>query len=757
MNAFSRLFFTAMIFKNLWRRKTRTFLTLSGIAVGVAAVLAFSAFGEGMASGFEKTFNTAEADLIVAQKDSMMLLLSNVEDSVGRDMQSMPGVDNVEGVVLGFVTLQDSPYFVVMGHEPRSFALAHFRLLEGAPLTNKKQILLGKVTAKNFKKKIGDSFRINKIDFEVAGIYETGVSFEDGGAVITLDAAQRAFDKKKQVSYYALKLQDVRRTDEVKNKIEARWKKLTATRSGEATAQSESLELYRSFGWFLGIFAVLVGGLGMMITMLMSVLERTREIGVLRALGWSRRRIVLMVVSESLVLGLIGGALGIALGLGLIQLTQFVPAVETLLKGVLTPQMFAQAIFIALVLGLIGGILPALHAARLQPVDAMRAEGGAAVQMGRMARWLARRFGNTPLRNLFRRPMRTFMSLVGLGLGIGFLVALLSVTEGFSVLFAQLGGAGQVDLMAEQAGVSDASLSTIDDRVAEGLMKHPEVKSVSRLMLGFSSTPGLAYFIIFGLDPREEYIKHYRVREGRMIADESEIMVGRFAANAMGKNVGDTISVGGTRYLIVGIYENGSSFEDSGGVMMLRQAQTQFGKPRQSSFLGIVLKDPSRIGEIAPQLERAFPEIIVSKPTEFTDRMQDMQTTNAVLNVLVALTLVVGGIVMMNVMLMSVFERTQEIGVLRALGWRKRRILRDVVGEAMALSLLASLVGAAFGVVLAYLFTLVPTIGQFLLPVITPIMLAEIVIMAVVLGAIGGLYPAWRAANLQPIEALRYE
>lgn len=746
-----------MIFKNLWRRKARTFLTLLGIAVGVAAVLAFSAFGEGMASGFEKTFNTSAADLIVAQKDSMMLLLSNVDDAVGRDLKDMSGVDKVAGVVLGFVTLQDSPYFVVMGHEPRSFALEHFRLIEGAPLTDKKQILLGKTTAKNFKKKTGDSFRINKIDFVVAGIYETGVSMEDGGAVITLEAAQRAFDKKKQVSYYALQLQDARRTDEIKNKIEARWKKLGATRSGDANLQSESLQLYRSFGWFLGIFAVLVGGLGMMITMLMSVMERTREIGVLRALGWRRRRVVGMIVGESLILACIGGALGIVLGLGLIQLTQFVPAVETLLKGVLTPQMFAQAIFIALILGVVGGVLPALRAARLQPVDAMRAEGGASVQMGRVTRWFARRAGNSPLRNLFRRPTRTLMTLVGLGLGIGFLVALLSVTEGFTVLFAQLGGAGQIDLMAEQAGVSDASLSTIDDRVTENLLKHPEVKSVSRLMLGFSSTPGLAYFIVFGLDPREEYIKHYRVREGRLIADANEIMVGRFAANAMEKKVGDVISVGGTRYLIVGIYENGSSFEDSGGVMQLRQAQAQFGKPRQSSFLGIQLKDPSRIDEIAPQLERAFPEIIVSKPTEFTDRMQDMQTMYAVLNVLIVLTLVVGGIVMMNVMLMSVFERTQEIGVLRALGWRRRRVLGNVLGEALALSLLSSVLGVALGIGLAYLFSLAPIFGQFLLPVFTPVMVAQVLIVAMFLGAVGGLYPAWRAANMQPIEALRYE
>ncbi|MBI4672929.1 MAG: ABC transporter permease [Chloroflexi bacterium] len=746
-----------MILRNLWRRKTRTFLTLLGIAVGVAAVLAFSAFGEGMATGFEKTFTTSEADLIVAQKDSMMLLLSNVDDTVGSDLKKMSGVDQVAGVVLGFVTLQDSPYFVVMGHDPRNFAIQHYRLLEGAPLTSKKEILLGKTTAKNYEKKIGDSFRILKTDYNVVGIYETGVSMEDGGAVITLDAAQRAFDKKKQVSYYALKLQDVRRSDEIKNKIETRWEDLTATRSGEATTQTESLQLYRSFGWFLGIFAVLVGGLGMMNTMLMSVLERTREIGVLRALGWRRRRIVFMILGESLVLGLIGGGLGIALGLGLLQLTQLVPAVETLLKGILTPAMFAQALLIAVVLGAVGGILPALRAAQLAPVEAMRAEGGAAIQMGRLTRTLARVTGNTPLRNLFRRPTRTFVTLAGIGVGIGFLVALLAVTEGFTVLFAQLGGAGQADLIAEQAGVSDASLSTIDERTAERVARHPEVKAVSKLMMGFSSAPGLAYFIIFGLDPREEYIKHFRVREGRLIADEGEIMIGRFAANALEKKVGDTITVSGTRYVLVGIYENGSSFEDGAGVISLREAQAQFGKPRQVSFLSIAVRDPTRIDQVASQLEREFPEIIVGKPTEFTERMQDMQTMYAVLNALVVLTLIVGGIVMMNVMLMSVFERTQEIGVLRALGWRRRRILWNVLGEALALSVLSSLVGIVFGVGIGYLFTLAPGFGQFLLPAYTPAMLIQIFLVALVLGAIGGLYPAWRAANLRPIEALRYE
>ncbi|HLF02186.1 MAG TPA: ABC transporter permease, partial [Anaerolineales bacterium] len=84
-----------MILKNLWRRKTRTLLTMLGIAVGVAAVVALSAFGEGFASGFESIFSSANADLTVGQKEAVMLLISAVDESVGDEIASLPGVDDI--------------------------------------------------------------------------------------------------------------------------------------------------------------------------------------------------------------------------------------------------------------------------------------------------------------------------------------------------------------------------------------------------------------------------------------------------------------------------------------------------------------------------------------------------------------------------------------------------------------------------------------------------------------------------------------
>jgi ABC-type antimicrobial peptide transport system permease subunit len=746
-----------MILKNLWRRKTRTLLTTIGIAIGVAAVVVLSAFGAGMASGFGRISFSASADLTVAQKEALLIMMGTIDEQLRDEISQISGVKEVVGTVVGIVQMSETPYFLVAGEEPRGFTIAHYKLVAGRPLGERRQILLGKLTAKNFKKAIGDTFRINEIGYRVVGIYETGASFEDTGAVISLADAQRAFDKRSQVTYFQVKLDDPRRLEEVRKAIEQRWDDLMVARSGEPSKQDDMLALYNSLGWFLGIFAILVGGLGMMNAMLMSVFERTREIGVLRALGWRRRRIIALILGEALALSLGGGVLGVALGAGLIQLASLSAAVGGFLSGTLDPNIYAQALITAVVLGTVGGAYPAWRAARLAPVEAMRAESGVVVRWGRAMRWLAGVFRGSALRSLWRRPTRTLLTILGLGIGVGFIIMLIGITEGSRQVFTQLLTAGQADLVAEQADASDVSFSQIDERIAEQIRLQPEVRAVSKMILGTTTGQGLSFFFVFGLDPNEEYIQHYRVREGRPITRQREIMIGRLAAESQKKQVGDTLHVGGSSYKIVGIYENGVSYEDIGGVIDLRDAQRLFRKPRQLSFIGIGLRDPARAAEVAARLEREFPAVMVMQAATMTERMQDFVSMNAVFNALVALMVVVGGIVMTNVMVMSVFERTQEIGVLRALGWRRRRLLRMVLAESLALSALSGLAGIAIGLGLNGLFSLEPTYGRLLPAAYSTANIVEIIVLVLGLGALGGLYPAWRAANLRPVEALRYE
>jgi ABC-type antimicrobial peptide transport system permease subunit len=746
-----------MVLKNLWRRKTRTFLTLLGIAIGVAAVVALTAFSDSFISNFTQIAGTSNADLQVSQKDALMLVLSAVDDEVGDEIRQMPGVQSVAGTVVGIVQVRDSPYFLVMGEDPKGFAISRYPLIDGASITGRHQVLLGKLTAKNFNKLVGDKFGIQDVSYEVAGIYETGQSFEDGGAVIALKEAKTAFDKRNQVSFFNIKLRDPAKADDLKAAIEARWETLTAARAGHLGTVSETVQVYKSLGWFLGIFAVLVGGLGMMNTMLMSVFERTREIGVLRAVGWTRWRVIGMIIGEALVLAVIGGVIGIAMGYGVLAWAAQQPAVSNVMDDTFTLDLVVQAFATALLLGVVGGSYPAFRASQLLPAEAMRRESGVSVEMRPVTRFVVRTFGRGPLRNLVRRPVRTLITVSSLGLGVGFIVALIAIVEGFTVLFSQLGVAGQVDLMVEQAKASDASFSVIDERIADKIEMRDDVKSVSKILLGMSSAPGLPYFIVFGLDPHEQYIEHYRLVEGTPIRRPNDIMIGRTAARSLKREVGEQISLSGSRYRIAGIYENGVAFEDSGAVIALREAQRLFRKHGQVSFLGIAVNEPMRADEIAATLENEFPALMIAKVANFTERMNDMKVTYAALDMLIWITMLVGGVVMMNAMLMSVFERTQEIGVLRALGWSKLRVVRMVILEALILSVLAALIGIAFGVMLAHSFTLDPTMGAFLIPAYSMDLFARMFMLAVGLGVVSAIYPALRAAGMQPVEALRHE
>ena len=724
--------------------------------MGVAAVVSLSALGEGMASGMEEVFTSSDADLMVAQKDAMMVLFSKVDESISADLERIPGVVEVTGTVVNIVQMDTVPYFIVTGEDTRGFSMAHYRIIAGSPILQRKQILIGKLAAESFDKDIGEAFRLEGATYRVVGIYETGTSFEDGGAVMSLSDAQRLFDQRYQVSYFNLRVNDKTRIDLIRNEIEDRWPKLAATRSGEQTRQTEMLGMYRSFGFYMGIFAVLVGGLGMMNSTLMSVFERTREIGVLRAIGWRRRRVIVMILGESVIVAILGGVVGVGVGYGLTEAIKLSPAVNSMLEGTYTIDIFVRALGLSIGLGILSGLYPAWRASKLLPAEAMRAATNLPASSSGME-LLSRILSNSSLRNLWRRPTRTLVTLISIGLGVGFTFALMGMSKGMESMFTNYMSSGDSDLIVEEKDAADASLSVISERTANNIRAHPEVKSVSRIVWGITTAPGMPFFMVNGLDPRESKINDYNVREGRTLQRSGEVILGRLAANSLKKDLGNKMRIAGARFTIVGIYENGVGFEDTGAAISLRDAQDLFDKQGEVSFLGVALHDRERGVDVANLLEQQFTDVMVGTTTTFTEKMQDFKTMESLMNAMSGLTMLVGGIVMMNAMLMSVFERTQEIGLLRAVGWKRKRVVGMIVIEGLALSLLSGIAGVGIGIGLNSLLGLIPLYGSFLNPIYEGPIFLQIGVLVLVLGVVGSIYPAWKAASLKPIEALRYE
>jgi ABC-type antimicrobial peptide transport system permease subunit len=647
--------------------------------------------------------------------------------------------------------MPDVPYFVVMGLDPTEFAMRHYRVVEGETLRGQRQVLLGRTAAKTFKKKVGDNYKMQDVSFRVVGIFETGSGMEEMGAVITLKEAQEIFKKPRQVAYYQIQVQRPDLIDPIIKELARRYPKLSASRSDDYMEGQQQTQMLRAMGWFIGLIAVVGGGLGMMNTMLMSVFERTREIGTLRALGWRRRRVVQMILGEAFVLSVVGGILGIGIGVGLTLWINQLPALIGMMDNAISPALFAQAMIVAVFLGAAGGIYPAVRAASLQPVEAMRYEG-----VGVKSAQSKFQFGGIALRNVFRQRTRTVLTTLAIGVGVGLVVTLGGMADG---MVAQLGSMGSKsgELTITEAKAADMGLAAIDDRVGRWAAGLPEVEHVSGLLFGVAAIPGTPYFLAFGLEPTGFAIRHFAITEGERIHAPKEILLGRIAAKNLKKKIGDSLQMSGATYRVVGIYETGIGYEDAGGVIALSEAQRTFKKPNQVSFFMVKLKDTAKADLVRAQIEARWSQVSVSKSTEFAEKTNDMQSFRSMASALSFLSILIGGVGIMNAMLMSVFERTREIGTLRALGWRRRRVVGLIVTESLVLSFLSGIAGILLGVGLGNLLVLEPTMGAWLKGEYSLRLFAQAIGIALVLGGIGALYPAWRAANLSPIEALRYE
>jgi ABC-type antimicrobial peptide transport system permease subunit len=741
-----------MVWRGLWHRRTRSLLTVLGVSIGVAAVVALGAMAEGLAEGYGST--ASSADLLVMQADAYDVTLSAVDEEVGQDIAQLEGVRDVSGVVIGIAQLEGIPYFLVSGHDPHSASIRHYRVVLGESLSRDKQILMGRQAAGNLKKTVGDSIKLFGVSFRVTGIFETGQLFEDSGAAISLEDAQSVFRMSNRVTYFEVGLYDPTEADSVKSRIERLSRDVSVTKAADIADEQQTVQMFRAMAWGISLIAVLIGGLGMMNTMVMAVFEQTREIGVLRALGWRRRRVLGLILSQSLALSLLGGLLGVGIGLGLVWVVNRTPAISSMAPATVRGELLIQGVSVALVLGLVGGLYPAWRAAGLSPVEALRYDTG--LGAGKEPAWT--RFLGIAFRGLWRRRTRSLLTLAGIAVGAGLIVSLGAITEGSVQEFTALASQGGAELVAVQADVADMGYSVIEERIGRAIAAMPGVQYVSGIIWGVSAGEDMPFLFIMGVDPNDKAIMHYRLVEGERIRGRREVMLGQTAAENLKKSIGETLILPGGIYRIVGIFETGLAYEDASGVIALREAQRAFHKRRQVSMYQIKLRDPSEAEAIRDTIETQMgKDVSVSMSATFVEDRADFQNSLAMMNAVFALAILVGGVVVTNTMIMSVMERTREIGTLRALGWPKVRVIWMVLSEALLLGLIASGIGIVGGVGMTLGLQAIPGVGMFVKAIYTPQIVGQAVVISVLLGLVGGMYPAWHASRLRPVEALQYE
>lgn len=744
-----------MVLRNLFRRKGRTALTLFGIAIGVAAIVALGAVAGGLRQGFASMTRGSEADFIVTQSGAITAILGSIDQAIADEVQAMPEVAAVDGLVFANTILDDGSYLFCFGLDPQGFSIRRFRVVEGerldpASVRRGRPLLLGRQAAERLHRKVGDLLYVGQVPFRVVGLYETGSNFEDVAAVVALEDAQTLTLQPRRLTFLYVKLRDPGMADAFRARMARRFPDLSVITTAGFADQEYMVRVVDAMAMAVAGLAIVIGGVGMTNTLFMSVFERTTEIGVLRALGWRRRRVVSLVLQESLALSMLGGLAGIVLGVAAALLARRAGGWIGAWGNQFSPEIFLRALVTVGTLGLVGGAYPAWWASRLQPVEAMRYEGGAG---GRVSRPLP---GGMPLRNLLRRRTRTALTTLGIAIGIAAVVALGGMAEGMYQMFSQIWRDSQVDLIAMQANV-DSDFSAIDERVGSRIAAMPEVEAVAGVIFAALSTEKNPMLILSGYHPRSFVMGHFRIVEGGPLTAPRQILVGRRAAEQMGLKVGDTLRLQDSNFRVVGIYETGVAYEDIGAVVSLREAQMLTGKPRQVQMYYIKLKRSEEARTVRDRLKAAFPGVDFALTTEAEQIVSDLRVMEQMIGQISFLAVFIGAVGMLNTMLMSVLERTREIGVLRALGWRRRRVLGMILRESLLLGILGGLCGTVLGVLLAVGVTRMPGIAQAFAPVFKPMIFLQAAVVSLVAGALGGLYPAWRATRMRPAEALRYE
>lgn len=397
--------------------------------------------------------------------------------------------------------------------------------------------------------------------------------------------------------------------------------------------------------------------------------------------------------------------------------------------------------------------------------------------------------------NLLTRPLRTFLALVGLSVPILGVLGLFSVSDGLRNLVGttldKIKG-----VMVLRENVPTPVFSKLPANLAEKLRAIPGVKVVAPEVWGLPPTiedvsliprnlldlakktkeqhiqSMLDATVIQGQDiPAHRHLKSAvypnALKEGRFLRTEdagtNNIVISRKIAaehkDASGrpKKVDDQLKIGSERFTIIGIYETGSFLLDPIIVMDIGTARRVVGEaPDKVSSFYVEAEDPSAIDELAKRIEETItePRLDARSMGEFAANFGTvMGQLDTFLLMTVSLALLVGVVGIINTMLMSTTERFAEFGVLRTNGWSRANVLSLVTIESAYLGLLAGLLGC----VMAFAMTRVG--NQFITGGLQlefgPRLIAMGLILSVVMGTLGGLYPAWKASRLVPMDAIR--
>lgn len=362
----------------LARHPVRTLLTAIGVGAGVACYVMMMGLSRSVDRAWTQTFEIRGADVLAVRQGAVEILSTSIDESLVDAVRARPEIADAAGELVDFVPVSDTETAVAYGWAPGSFLWNSLRLSAGRlpRESGERSVVVGHHVAEAQAVGIGSTLVVLGDAFSVAGVFKGSGVLLDNAIVMPIRALQPLLLRDGSITAINVRLSAEARRDpgQALKRLSRAFPGLTFYETATVASDNRVLGMLRGISWLTSTIALIVASIVVINTMLISVADRRREIGILSSIGWSRGRILSLIIAEALCLCAAGGAIGgLAARWGFRELTT-----TTAVGGWVDPDlpwsMTAEGVVAAVLFGVAASVYPAWLAASVPPADAFRHE-----------------------------------------------------------------------------------------------------------------------------------------------------------------------------------------------------------------------------------------------------------------------------------------------------------------------------------------------------------------------------------------------
>ena len=844
--------------KAIYANKLRSILTMLGIIIGIASVLITVSIGQGATKAIKDRICNVfgENTILIVPRVGQEFRKRNpltfedckaIENESSLIIHSSPELADEVQVV--YENENCSAY--ISGVSENYCKIKNWELSEGEffteeDLENGEQvcILSNDISEKLFPDEypVGKFIRIKGIPFRVNGLLKKIGMDDDKSIYIPYTTFFSRINKSCRIIIYC-SINPYENIEEIKEDIRLILRQRHSYLKAEAEDDfriflpiefiNKRTETTKTLALFLSIIAsisLLVGGIGIMNIMLVSVTERIREIGIRMALGARRIDILKQFLLESMILSLIGGLIGTVIG---IVISQYLSQSFSDLKAVISTESIIISFLFSAGIGIFFGFYPAWQASKLDPIEAIRNESDGQTSLIKALKsymeshkvisfWV---IAKLLLKIIYTDKIKEFLAIIGIIIGIASVITMISVGQGVSKSIQDsisLMGKNLINIRPENKivnGVRNGVFHTLKIEDSHAIANEfpfityssPVIRKYLQIVYGNKNCRSDVY----GVSENYYKITNWEIADGEFFTEEdlnngnqvcllgSEVVKELF--NKEDDPIDQFIKIKNIPFRVIGILkpkgtmyrvtkedktkdenknetkENDDKNKKNSLVKTKIQsfgtyddcilipytvAYSRLNKDKYLSLLVCSIADDVDLEESVEEIKLLLRQRHKLQEDDFDDFEIETQisiqeageeTTNLFRVLLLSIALIsltVGGIGIMNIMLVSVTGRTKEIGIRMSVGARRSDILKQFLFESMQLSITGGIIGIILGIVISQY---VPHFFKDLKTIISVESIIISFLFSVGVGIFFGFYPAWQASKLDPIEALRYE